>query len=85
MKELKISLIVIVVLAICIGIFFWVQIIKPPKVVITPENPFIIKIEEDITELKTRPDNQFCKDIYRQIAYNINQFYTQNRFDSNPS
>ena len=85
MKKIKISLIVIVVLAICIGIFFLVQSIKPPEEVKTHENPFTIKIEEEITELKARPDNQFCKDFYNQITFNINQFYTENRFDSNPS
>lgn len=86
MKKIKISLIVIVVLAIYMEFFFLVQSIKPPEEVKTHENPFTIKIEEEITrELKARPDNQFCKDFYNQITFNINQFYTENRFDSNPS
>ncbi|MBK8369783.1 MAG: hypothetical protein IPL20_00095 [Saprospiraceae bacterium] len=85
MKKFKIGLIVTVVAIICAGIFLWVQSVKPPEEVKTQENSFTIKIEKEITELKAKPDNQFCKQFYNQISFNINQFYTQNRFDSNSS
>lgn len=85
MKKFKISLIITVVAAICAGIFFWKQSVKPPEEIKTQENPFITKIEKEITELKAKPDNQFCKEYYNQISFNINQFHTENRFDSNPS
>lgn len=85
MKKIKISIIVIVVVAICAAISYWVESSEIVPNVKPPENPFTIKIEKEIADLKTKPNNQFCKEFYRQIAYNINQFYTQNRFDSIPS
>ncbi len=85
MKKFKIGLIITVIAAIFAGILLWVQSVKPPKEVESQGNPFTHKIEKEITELKAKPDNQFCKDFYRQISFNINQFHTQNRFDSNPS
>ncbi len=83
MKELKIGLVVAVLTTICAGIFFWVQSVPPPKDAKPPENPFIQKIKVEIADLKSRPDNIFSKDFYKQIAFNINQFYSQSRFDSN--
>lgn len=85
MKKFKISFIVTVVAAICAGIFLWVQSVKPPKEVKTQENPFTIKIEKEITELKAKPNNKFCKDFYKEVAYHINDFYKQNRFGTNQS
>lgn len=85
MKALKISLAIIVVGAIGAGILFWIQgtIIVPP--VKPPENQFIARIEQEIEQLKAKPDNTFCKDFYKEIAHNINVFYEQNRFGSNQS
>lgn len=83
MKALKISLVVIVVLAIGAGIFFWIQSIKEPEKVKAPKNAFTAKIELEIEQLKKNPDNSFCGDFYREIAYHINDFYGQKKFGSN--
>ena len=75
MKIFKISLFVIVVAAIGAGIFFWIQNIKEPEKVKAPENQFTAKIEQEIEQLKAKPDNKFCKDFYIDVAYHINEFY----------
>jgi hypothetical protein len=85
MKILKISITLIVVTAIGAGIFFWMQSIREPEKVKAPENPFTIKIEQEIKQLKVKPDSKFCKDFYNEVAYHINDFYKQNRFGSNQS
>lgn len=83
MKALKISLVVILVAAIGAGIFFGIQNIKEPEKVKESENQFTHKIEQQIDQLKTKPENKFCKDFYKEIASNINDFYNQNRFGNN--
>lgn len=83
MKAFKISLVVIIVLAIGVGILFWIQIAKKPEKVKEPENQFTIKIEHEIEQLKAKSDNKFCKEFYEEVIYHINDFYEQNRFGSN--
>lgn len=85
MKELKISLVVIVIVAIGVGIFFGIQSITDPPAQKDSENQFISKIEQEIDELKAKPDNKFCRDFYNEIAYHIDDFFQQNRFGSNQS
>lgn len=85
MKALKISLVVIVVAAISAGIFFWIQSTKEPDKVKAPENQFTRKIEQEIEQLKAKPDSKFCKDFYKEVAYHIDDFFKQNRFGNNPS
>lgn len=75
MKTLKISLAVLVVAAIGTGVFFWLQSIDKPKGIKAPENPFTKKIEQEIEQLKAKPNNRFCKDFYKEVAYHINEFY----------
>lgn len=75
MKTLKISLAVLVVAAMGTGVFFWLQSINEPKVIKPPVNPFTIKIEQEIEQLKAKPNNRFCKDFYNEVAYHINEFY----------
>lgn len=82
MKSLKISLVVIVITAISLGAILWIQSIKEPETVKDSENQFITMIEQQIEQLKAKPDNRFCKDFYREVVHNINVFYEQNRFDS---
>jgi hypothetical protein len=48
-------------------------------------NQFTAKIEQEIKQLSQKPDNKFCKDYYKEIAYHINDFYKQNRFGNNQS
>ena len=75
MKTLKISLAVLVVAAMGTGVFFWLQNIHTPGGIKPPENPFTKKIEQEIEQLKALPDNKFCKDFYKQIAFHIEDFY----------
>ncbi len=83
MKILKISLVIIVVVAIGAGIFFWRQSTIPPPTVKPPENAFIKKVQEEIEKLKAMPDNKFCKDYYNEVAFHINDFHKQGRFGKN--
>lgn len=75
MKKLKIALVIIVVAAIVTGIIVWIQSIQDPDIVPPPKNSFTAKIEQGIEELKAKPDNQFCKGFYKEVASNINEFY----------
>jgi hypothetical protein len=75
MKALKISLVVFVVAAICVGIFFGNQSIPPPDNEGNAENQFTRKIENSIKQLKAKPDSKFCKDFYIKVASDINDFY----------
>ena len=85
MKTLKISLAVIVIIGIIIGVCIGIQkLIKPPPPP-PPKNQFIDKIEQEVEQLKAKPDNKFCKDFYKEVAYHIDDFYKQNRFGNNQS
>lgn len=75
MKPLKITLAIIVVAAVCAGIFYWLQSIKGPEKVNAAKNQFTAKIEQEIEQLKAKPDSRFCKDFYQEVAFHINEFY----------
>jgi len=83
MNKLKITLSILVVAAIGAGIFFWIQSMKKPDEPKPSENQFTQKIKQEIEQLKTKPDNWFCKDFYKEVAYHINDFYNQGRFGKN--
>ena len=85
MKAIKISLAIIVIAAIGAGIYFWIQSTKKPGIIQAPQNPFTQKVEAEIEQLKAKPDNRFCKDFYKDIAYHINDFYNQQKFGNNQS
>jgi len=85
MKKLKISLVVIVVAAICAGIFFWIERTKEFGVVKEEENPFITRINDEIDSLKAMPESNFCRKYYNNVAFNINHFYKESRFGDNQS
>jgi hypothetical protein len=85
MKALKISLAVIVAVAIGAGIFFWIQNLEDKGTVKAPENQFTRKIEQEIDQLKAKPDTEFCYDFYKEVTYHINDFYKQKRFGNNQS
>ncbi len=85
MKALKISLVVIVLAAIGAGIFFWIESPIPQPKVRDSKNQFTLKIEQEIEKLKAKSDSKFCGDFYNLVASQINDFYKQNRFDSNTS
>ena len=75
MKELKISLVVIVLVAIGAGIFFWIQSTIKPAEVKAPENQFTAKIGLEIEQLKAKTNINFCKNFYTEVAFHINEFY----------
>lgn len=83
MKAIKISLAVIVIAAIGAGVFFWMQNSKPIEKNQAQVNLFIQKIEQEIKELKEKPDNVFCKEFYSIILFHINDFYKQKSFGIN--
>lgn len=83
MKELKISLVVIVVVAIGAGILLWRQGRRDPPPPPPPQNQFTAKIEEEIKQLNEKPDSEFCEAFYKEIAYRINLFYEQKKFGGN--
>jgi ATP-dependent Lon protease len=80
MKALKISLAIIVIVAIGAGIFFWTQSINGTGEVKPPENQFAKEIKQKITQLKAMPDNKFCKAFYNTIAFNIAEFHKNKKF-----
>jgi hypothetical protein len=76
MKALKIALVVIVVAAICTGIYYGIQRIgKVNPVVIDGSEKFRKEIEKQIVELKVMPFNKDCKAFYKVVTFNINDFY----------
>lgn len=83
MKTLKISLAIIVIVAIGAGIFFWLIGVKEPEKVKAPENLFTAKIEQEIEKLKAKSAMSFCKEFYNEIELQINDFYKQGRFGNN--
>lgn len=85
MKALKISLVVIILAAIGAGIFSWTQEIEDPPIIIASENEFISIIEQEINELKAKPDSIFCLGSYKKIISDINDFYEGNDFSKNQS
>lgn len=85
MKTFKISLAAIFGIAICIAIFFGIQKIKSPSTIPPVSNRYAEKIKKEIDILTTEPDTQFNKDSYREINYQINEFYKQNKFGTNQS
>jgi hypothetical protein len=79
MKIVKISLVIIVVVAIS---FFVIQsLISTPTVGQTrpPANSFVAKIQNEIGAIESKPDNAFCKDYYNEVMYHIDDFYKNSK------
>jgi hypothetical protein len=85
MNKLKIALTFIVLAAIGAGIFCLRDSFGKPEKEKTPENPFVSKIEQEIEQLKAKPDSKFSRDLYNEIVSHINDFYEQNRLGNNQS
>lgn len=83
MKTIKISLAIIVIGVIGTIIFFSLHktTVVPP--VDIPKNQFTVKIEQETAKLIAMPDDKFCKDFYKEISYDIEDFYKQGRFGKN--
>jgi len=83
MKTLKIILVLVVVAV--IAFFAWPPPPPPlPPPPPPPENPFIERIEQKVDSLSKLPDSRFCKDLYKEIAYLINDGYANMCFAETP-
>jgi hypothetical protein len=72
MNRFKIFLVSIVVLSITAGTMFWIQSSKDLPPVKKEFNSFAGKIETEISLIKTKPNNEFCRGVYLNIANQIN-------------
>lgn len=82
MKVIKISLTIIVVIAIVACIIHWKPRMEEPPPPIQAENPFISRIEQKIEQLKSKPENKFSNDFHNEVLSDINNFHKQNKFDT---
>jgi hypothetical protein len=79
MRTIKISLAVIVVAAI---VFFVIRsFVTTDKVeeIKSSGNPFIDKIQQEIKTLQQKPENNFCREYYREVAYHIDDYHKNSR------
>lgn len=79
MKTLKISLAVIVVAVIA---FFVIRsFVTTDKVGVIQQsgNPFIDKILQEIKALQIKPESNFCKEYYTEVAYHIDDYHKNGR------
>lgn len=74
MKKVKISIAVIVLLAIGAAILFGIQSVDPPPPPTPVDTQFITQIEKEIQQLKEKPNNKFCKDYYKEVLFHIDEF-----------
>jgi hypothetical protein len=84
-KTKVIILIAAVAVAAAVAVVMWITSLDKVKEFPLPKNQFTAKIEQEMEQLKAKPDNKFCKDFYKEVAFHINDFYKQNRFGSNQS
>lgn len=84
MRILKIFLVVTVIAA--ISFFVIRSVITTDKVgeVKSTGNPFIDKIQQEISSLKLKPDNKFCREYYSEIAYHLEDYHKSNRLGKSP-
>src|SRR5690606_30655080 len=80
-----ISLALIVMVAI-VSFVIW-SYLSTDKVgaVSASQNQFTAKIEQEIIELTHKPDNEFSKDYYNEVAYHIDDYHKNERLGSNQS
>lgn len=85
MKYIKITLAIIVTVAICTGIYFWVLGIDPPPPTPPAENQYTSRIEQKIDSLKNRSDSDFGNVFYDNIKSEIEIFHLQNKLGNSIS
>jgi len=73
-------LVAAIAVAATVGIIMWITSLDKVKPIALPTNQFTAKIEQEIEQLKAKPDNKFCKDFYENITSEINIFYNQKKF-----
>jgi len=85
MKAVKISLAVMVIVAIAFFVFRSSERTEEVGEIQQSENTSVVDIQAKITELSQKPHNRFCKDFYDEIAYYIDDDYKNGKFDDNQS
>lgn len=82
MKALKITLAIIAFIG--IGVFVIFNYTQTTNIddVDTPNNQFTDRIEKEISDIKHRPNMQFCMYNYKLVKYYINEFASINGFGS---
>ena len=84
-KTKVIILVAVVAVAAAVGVIIAITQLGKTKEIALPKNQFTAKVEQEIEQLKAKPDSKFCKEFYKEIAYHIDDFYKQNRFGKNQS
>lgn len=82
-KAIKISLAVIVIIAIAFFVIRSFVKIEEVGEIQKSDNPFINKIQQEIIAIRQKPENTFCKDVYEIADYHINDNHQHNRFGKN--
>lgn len=85
MKAFKISLAVIVVVAIAFFVIKSIVNIDKASKISLPENPFTNRIAQEIDSLGRLPETKFCKDFYHEVNYHIDDYAKQGRLGANES
>ncbi len=81
MNKIKVIIIVVAItLVAVVGVTIALTQLGKSKEIALPKSHFTTQIEKEIEQLKTKSDNTFCKDFYKQILSEIVSFHTQNRF-----
>lgn len=71
MKIIKITLAIVVIIAIAFFVKRSLQTTSNVDEISTQQNQFVLRIEQKIDSLKSLPDNKFSKNLYDEIAYYI--------------
>ena len=74
-KTKVIILVAVVTVAAAVAVVMWITSLDKAKGIPLPKNQFTAKIEQEIEQLKAKPDSKFCKDFYKEVAFHINEFY----------
>jgi hypothetical protein len=85
MKKVKIALAVIVVVAIIMVTIRGFMSVGTSDTIQLPENESAKRIEEKIESLKLLQEYSFCKELYEEIKYYIEDDFSNNRLGSNQS
>jgi hypothetical protein len=78
MKTIKISLAVIVVVAIAFFVWKSKDEGQEPQPISESQNEFIPQIEQKINSISSLPNNEFNKEVYQEVLFEINEFSRPN-------
>lgn len=85
MKKVKITLALVVVFAIIIATIRGCISVGTSGTIQLSKNKFTSRIEEKIESLKLLQEDSFCKELYEEIKYYIEDDFSNNRFGGNQS